>query len=152
MWMALFQVGGHDYRSDPLDALTQFHVSRRLSPVVLALAPLIGLGATVQELSSVITADIGQNLRILQPAIEAVAKMPDEDVNYVISKTMARVYRAIKNPSTGAVDSWIPVWSPTAGVLQYEDIGMVEMIQIVWNVLRESLSGFFSGNPSSSST
>jgi len=148
--MALFTVGSHDYRSDSLDALTQFHVSRRLSPVVLSLAPLIGLGATVEDLASIITSDIGSNLRLLQPAIEAVAKMPDEDVNYVVSRTMTRVYRAIKNPSTGSVESWVPVWSPTAGVLQYDDIGMIELIQIVWNVLRENLGGFFSGSQSPS--
>lgn len=141
--MALFTVGGHEYRSDPIDALTQFHVSRRLSPVVLALAPLIGLGTTVEELTSVITTDIGNNLRILQPAIDAVAKMPDDDVNYVILKTMARVHRGVKNPNTGSIDSWTPVWNSAVGMLQYEDIGMVEMIQIVWIVLRENLGSFF---------
>jgi hypothetical protein len=148
--MALFQVGGREYRSDPLDALTQFHVSRRLSPVVLALAPLIGLGATVEDLTTVITSDIGSNLRILQPAIDAVAKMPDEDVNYVVIRTMSRVHRGVKNLNTGAIESWTPVWNQSAGMLQYEDIGMVEMIQIVWIVLRENLSGFFSESQSPS--
>lgn len=148
--MALFTIGEHDYRSDKLDALTQFNVSRRIIPVVIALAPLIIPGATEKDIALLITSDLSRNVALIQPALEAVAKMPDDDVNYVLAKCASRVFRANKNPSTGAVDSWSPIWNSSAKSLQYDDLGMVDLITIVWNVLRENLEGFFSESRSSS--
>jgi len=148
--VALFTVGDFDYRSDKLDALTQFHVSRRLTTVVLGLAPLIALNATVEDLATVISADLGQNAKLLEPVLNAVSKMPDEDVNYVVSKTMQRVFRAVKNPSTGSVEAWTPMWSASSNALMFDDVSLSDLVQIVWYALRDNLNDFFSGSLSGS--
>jgi hypothetical protein len=149
--VALFTVGGHEYRSDNLDAIGQFNVARRLTPVVFALAPLISLGATTEELAAVITSDIGANLELLRPTVEAVAKMSDADVDYIIANVASKVYRGIRNPVSGQIDSWIPIWNAHARAFQYQDIGLPELVQIVWRVLQENLSSFSFGSPSTSS-
>lgn len=146
--MAVFTVGDHEYRSEKLDALVQFHISRRLTGVVIGLAPLISLNASVEDLATVISSDIGENIKLLEPVLAAVAKMSDEDVNYVVAKTMAKVYRAVKNPGTGAIESWSPMWSNSTHSLMYDDLNLSELVQIVWYALRENLEDFSFGSPS----
>jgi len=134
-----------------MDALTQFHVSRRLTSVVLGLAPLIALNATVEDLAAVITSDLGQNVKLLEPVLNAVAKMPDEDVNYVVAKTLGKVFRAIKNPSTGSIEGWSPMWSASAQAPMYADLSLPDLVQVVWYALRENLEDFSFGSLSRSS-
>jgi hypothetical protein len=147
--MAQFTVGQNTYQYDKLGAIDQFNISRRLTPVVLALTPFIDLGRTTEEIAAAIAADLVGSIKLIAPVLEAVAKMSDDEVNYVLSKTLVKVQRGVKDPVTQAVIAWSPVWS--SGGLQYDDLSMPDMIRIVWTVLNEQLSGFFSGNPSGSS-
>lgn len=144
--MAQFTVGDHVYQSDRIGAIDQFNISRRLTPVVVALVPLINLGATPEEISAAIGSDLAKNARLIEPALEAISKMSDDDVQFILSKTLSKVQRGVKDPVTAVVMAWSPLWG--AGGLQYDDLSMPDMIRIVWNVLSEQLGGFFSGSQS----
>jgi hypothetical protein len=144
-----FVVGDHVYQSDKIGAIDQFNISRRLTPVVLGVAPLINLGSTPEEIAASIGSDLTKYVGLMAPTLEALSKMSDEDVQYVLSKTLSKVQRGVKDPVTGAVVAWSPLWG--SGGLQYEDLSMPDMVRIVWNVLSEQLGGFFSESPSGSS-
>lgn len=156
--MARFKIGDNEYRSDKLDALTQFHVSRRLLPVLTSFtdvmvnlgpettAALVGGG---DEASGALSSALG-DLAAMRPLLEAIAKMPDDDANYVLNAALRVTHRANLAPS-GEVVSWSPVWNATARRVMFDDIEMMEMLQIARAVLTESLGRFFLDPLSSSS-
>jgi hypothetical protein len=88
--LARFKVGDNEYRSDKLDAFAQFHISRRLLPVLTSFgdillhqdaavrAAIMGGDAddpAAQELVSAALLDLDS----MRPTLEAIAKMPDDD-------------------------------------------------------------------------
>jgi hypothetical protein len=128
--MAEREIAGVSYRIDKLDAMKQFHVARRLAPVMGKLAGNIG-------------ADKDADLfAMLGPVSEAVAEMRDEDANYVISTCLSVCSRP--NPhGTG----FSPVAAPN-GRIMFQDVELPQMLQLVWAVIEENLGGFFAAIPS----
>jgi hypothetical protein len=125
-----FDHGGHTYRVGKLPAMRQFHVVRRLAPMLPNMAGL-GLkpGASRPE----------DMIAVLEPLARAVAGMSDADAEYVIATCMSAVER--KQPAGG----WARMES--GGRLMFEDMDMVGMVFIVGQVLRHNLSGFFDALP-----
>lgn len=124
-----FTVGDHDYRANKMDALTQFHVLRRLSPVIGALKDLAG-------------GDTSKGLDSLGPIAEVAARLPDEDVNYIIDRCLSTVQRK-KDGDTG----WVAVWNASAKRAMFDDIGMLEMLMISGNVVMNAIGPFSFGRP-----
>lgn len=112
--MADFELGGVSYRLATLDAMTQFHVSRRIMPLMASLG-----GA--DKMSSLFA---------------AIGNLSDEDAEYVIGKCLAECRR-----QNG--EAWVKIY--VNGRLMFEDIGMMGMVQLTFETLKENLSGFFSG-------
>jgi len=132
--MAEFEINGVHYRSGKMNAFQQFHVARKLGPILARMGTVLS------------TTDMGQEwLNHLEPLIEAIAQMPEEDCNYVLYRCLAVVARQ-QGP-----ELWSPVWSEQAKRLMFEDIDLAAMIQITINVLGDNLSGFFNA-PQSNST
>jgi len=126
------EAGGHTYRVGKLDAMRQFHVTRRLLPI------LTTLGLTADKLKGV-AADVAKDdalLLVAGPVADIIAKMPNEDVDYVIQTCLSVVRR-----KDG--ERWAPV---LAGVhFQYQDITMPTMVKLTIEVVRENMGGFFGG-------
>lgn len=128
------QAGDHTYRVGKLDAMRQFHVTRRLLPI------LTTLGLTADKLKAV-SADASKDdalLLVAGPIADIISKMSNEDVDYVIHTCMSVVRR-----KDG--ERWAPVLS---GVhFQYQDITMPTMVRLTIEVVRENMAGFFGGLP-----
>lgn len=124
--MSEFEVAGVAYRSGRLNAREQFHVARRLAPIFSTLTEAAATGGEPD----------------FAPIAQAVASMPDGDADFVLTKTLAVVER-----KQGTV--WVRLQSSN-GALMFEDLGMMEMLQIAWAVLQENLSGFFPAAPPTS--
>jgi hypothetical protein len=152
--LARFKVGDNEYRSDKLDAFAQFHISRRLLPVLTSFgdillhqdaavrAAIMGGDAddpAAQELVSAALLDLDS----MRPTLEAIAKMPDDDANYVLHGVLKVTHRANVGPG-GEIVSWSPVFNTNAKRVMYDDIELMEMLQILRAVLTESLGRFFS--------
>jgi hypothetical protein len=115
-----FELNGETYQLTKLSAMTQFHVSRRVVPIMAALD---GGGDTIAKLMG------------------AVSNLSDEDAEYVIGKCLADCRRK-------SGETWAKVF--VGGNLMFEDIGMPGMIKLTFETLRENLTGFFTGLPSGS--
>lgn len=126
--MGEFTVAGQNYKSAKMDAMKQFHVSRRLAPVLAGIAPLL------KDLKG------ADPLAALAPAAEAIGGISDADAEYILNACLDLCQRQ----QPGNI-GWARVRS--SGGLMFEDIGMAEMLQIAWAVLSENLGGFFSGLP-----
>jgi len=130
------EIGGNLYRLGQLSAREQFHVVRRLAPVIGGLVP------AMQDKS------VGaENLvEALGPIADAIAHMSDEDADRCIFGLLRAVIR--KQPK-GA--GWSPITTPGGGTqIMFDDITMEHMLRLAWEVLKHNLSGFFAALPSTS--
>lgn len=128
--MSKLEVNGHTYAVGKLNALTQFHVSRRLAPMLAA------MGISLQSLQTGMNSSMEDFLPVLGPITDMMAKMPDEDVNYIIFTCLAVVSRQ-------SGEKFGPI---TQGQnIMYEDIDMPTMLRLVVEVVKENLGTFMQG-------
>lgn len=112
-----FQIGEQQYRADALDAFTQLHIGRRLSPWLAAMAESDGSQAQI---------------------LAVLGQAPQADIDYVLRAVLGVVKR--KN---GAV--WAPIYHAEAGRLMFEDISGIELLDIAAGVVQDFLGPFFLG-------
>lgn len=143
--MTELTINGIVYRTGRMSALDQFHVGRRLAPVIARIGALNETSASDNGVDngSTNSADDG---RLFTTLTEAVSSMSDDECNYVIRKCMAVVARQ-------QGDRYAPVWNRQADRFQFDDIDMPSMLQLTIAVIQDNLSGFTlapvqTGNPS----
>ncbi len=127
--MSEFEINDVKYRADKLDAMQQFHVARRIAPVI----------AVVPNVLKSIKGDIGA----LQPLLEIVGKMPDDDVNYIISECMSVVYR-LDGPG------YVRVWTRGTNKPMFADMDMTVLLRIVFQVVSDNLLPFMNAGQQAS--
>jgi hypothetical protein len=132
--MTELELGPNTYRIGSLDAIKQFHLARKLVPAQIALgvsaADLAGLAKDSNEVAIMAA--------IMGPVAEVVAKMSEEDVNFILFTALAVVKRQ-------QADKWASVMVNKQ--LMFEDLSMPHMFRLVLAVIQENLSGFFVALP-----
>jgi hypothetical protein len=123
-----FQVKGITYSAGRVPALQQFHITRRI-------APLIG------ELASMGDALKGDGAALVKPLAEVLARMSDADADYVLFGLLRHAKRQIP----GGL-GWSDVVVGTA--INHLDISMPDMLQIAWGVLKHNMADFTAALPS----
>lgn len=131
--MADFNVGDFSYRSGKLSAFVQFHVARKLGPILAKLGPRLGPTEKATTM-----------MDLLEPAVDALAEMPEADCDYVLHRCLAVVQRQVGT-------AWQNVWNDGAKRMMFEDIDLSSMIQIAMQVLGDNLGNFI-GAPVLNST
>lgn len=127
--MTEFEINGVSYRAATMDARRQFHVARRLSSVLSPSADAIS-GVKASDSKATFVAAVNG-------FIDAVSKLPDDQLDYVIDACLDTVSR--KDGTT---------WSPIrrGGAMMY-DLDLYTQGAIVWHVVRGALDGFFASLP-----
>jgi hypothetical protein len=144
--MVEFEIEGKEFRFDKLTAMQQFHVSRKIAPLIPPLLPVFqkmredaAEAAEDGEEGPKPLEDIGTLGPLLQPFADGLAEMSDEASEYVFNTCLGAVrYRHGEN--------WIQMWSTTgkvAMVIELNDASL--LIRIVMRVITESLAPFLSG-------
>lgn len=135
-----FEINGQKFRSAKLNAIEQFHVFRKLAPVLGAAGAMIGalkpggLGAT--------------SIDTLMPLVHAIAELPEADCDAVLSKCLSVVQRGVE---TSAGTAWANIWSVEAKRMMSDDINdAVTMIQIAVHVIQDNIGNFSNALPSGS--
>lgn len=112
-----FTHDGHQYRVEHLPAMSQFHVVRRLGPVL------------AQALAS---------RAFTIAAAEALAKLPDADVEYVVGMCLSTMQR-----QDVKVAAWAPV--QVSGRMMFADIDTLPaMMALITHSMKAQFSDFFS--------
>ncbi|GBU18024.1 MULTISPECIES: phage tail assembly chaperone [Methylobacterium] len=119
--MAEFEVDGQTYRSGRMNARTQFHVLRRMAPI---LGPLQSLAANQG----------GANA--LPVFADAIGGLSDEATDYILDHCLAVVERK-------QGEAWARIKPPNVGALMFQDIDLMAMLQIAAHVLRDNYSELF---------
>lgn len=140
--MTVFKVNEIFYEAGKLDARTQFHIARRLAPLVKGLGEVVnsvgGVGEVIDaakrgEIRTVISKI--DPFAIAQPLLDALASMKDEDADYIIDKCMSATRRR------GVGDAWGPIVSVN-GLPMYPDMDYLVLTQIAYHVIQRNLVNF----------
>ncbi len=127
---AIVEVKGHKYSIGKMPLLAQFHVGRRLGPL------LITMGISVSDLregaSKLNAADLAP---MMVPIMEIMARMSDEDSNYIITTSL----QVVKRDAGGG--KFAPAFTPD-GTPAYMDIDLPVMMRLVMDALKENLGNF----------
>ena len=113
------------YLVGKMSTFKQLHVSRKLAPLMGTMVRVKSSGAELNF----------ENLAM--PIAAALATMKDEEVESIIGDCLSAVQRKIP----GGL-GYAPVWNADAKSLQFEDIGLREMMQLVHAVIMDNLGGF----------
>lgn len=135
------EINGIEYTIGRLNAVDQFHVSRKISPLVPKLMPLIAEVAKGDLDKAIEAIDNGGNGDLtdlqpladaLSPFMEAFALMPEDDVNYIIYKCLSVAKR------NGAVVC-------RNNTIMFDDMEMAQILPIVIATIRVNLGNFIQG-------
>ena len=122
-----FQAGGLTFRANKINAFTQFHLIRRLAPILSKLA------GSAEKLKN-------DPMQALGALGDHLAAMKDEDADYILMACLAATERSQDKMGWARV-----VINST---LMFQDLELPVMLQIAWEVIQFNFSGFFSGLPS----
>ncbi len=140
--MSEFTVRGKTCRACRMNAFQQLHVARRLLPILGKIPAMIGRGLEdiVADPKSVIE-HVAEHLSEIKLDVitETLAGMNQDDIDYILNACLDSVQ--IK-------DSGGTGWAQVRrnGVLMYDHIGMLEMLNIAANVIKDNLGDFFVEN------
>lgn len=139
--MENIELNGHEYVIGRLNALDQLHVSRKISPLVPTLMPIISeiaKGDLEKTIKAIEDGDNGELTGLeplaeaLSPLMEAFSNLPEKDVNYVIHKCLSVVKRG------GAVVC-------RGETIMFDDLDMEHILPLALAVIRINLGNFIQG-------
>jgi hypothetical protein len=149
-------IDGNNYRTGQLSAKQQFHVARRLAPLITKMGVAMSQGmltpqqapvqqkGTAEQDAEDQQAAAAREAFLALPIFEAVAQslseLSDEECDYVIRVCMSVVSREQSG-------HWIGVWNKAADQLQFTDISMPAMMQLTMTVLQDNLGSFMPAQP-----
>lgn len=137
------EIDGNHYRTGLLTAQQQFHVYRRLMPLLTDLNTAANIAAAVAATEAVEAEKKADMWAMLQgPVLNSLAKMSDETVDYVLATCLTVCERRV---DSGQSQAWARVAVPTANgfAMAYNDIAMVAMLRLVAETVQGNLGNFF---------
>ena len=122
------EVHGIKYRIGKMSAMQQFHVMRRISPLLAKIVKASQDGHGEETFAQTLE-------RIAEPLTVALAEMSDKDAEYVIKNCLRVVDRA-QSPLI-----WAPVCVGEA--IMFADLDAAALLNLTMLVVQENMSGFF---------
>ncbi|MGA9607000.1 MAG: hypothetical protein WBR21_08260 [Rouxiella badensis] len=140
-----FEIETNTYRTGKLSVFDQLKISRKLLPILAGLASEFGSlkdlkGLAAENEGSDPTLDKFAPLfeKVLPKIADTLSGLTEEDTNAIIHPCLAVVSRKAGN-------KWTPVFSQ--GELMFDDINLVNMLQLVGRVVVDSLGNFLPDIP-----
>jgi len=127
-------IGSRRYRTGKLDAFKQFHLFRKLMPILSGLGE--SFGAESGESEAAFWSSLG-------PVATAIAEMSQQDSEFILKTCLMAC-------TTWNGNGWVRVMGNN-GEMMFEDISMMDMLQLSFEVVKDNLGLFFPGpNPQNS--
>ena len=126
-----YTVGGHTYKVGKLDVFEQFHIARKLGPILGDVAVALESGEGGDRV-----------LQAIPAVVTGFAKPSNDDMDFCLLGLLRAVERQQPNGL-----GWGPVVIPNTRKLAYDDIELPQMLQLAWHSLSQNMHGFFAGLP-----
>ena len=135
-----FQIGERKFKLNKIDAMKQFHIVRRIAPILQELVPAMGTIAKskVEDLSE--EDKLAEFSKIVGPVMNGLARLSDDDSNFVLYRLLSSV--EILQPQ---FNSW--TYIATEAGIKMQDLELPEILQIAGKAFMYNLSNFFSSLP-----
>ena len=131
-----FSIGGKNFQLSKIDAFKQFHIVRRVGPILAELVP------SLSEFKGRDLKDEKQNLEVLAkiatPVMSGLSKLSDADSETVLFGLLSAVE---VQQSVG----WAKV--SQNGMLMMQDLELPVLLQLAAKSFMYNLQGFFSALP-----
>jgi hypothetical protein len=136
-----FEIGPRKFSLRKLDAIRQFHIVRRMGPMLSSLLPeLQGLARGAKNFDGLPEDEkISELSRLAPPFMQGLAKLSDEDANYVLYGLLS----CVEIQQGGG--NWASVYAN--GMLMFQDLELPLLLQLAGRAFAYNLSGFFSALP-----
>lgn len=131
-----FKIGEREFKLNKIDAFRQFHIVRRIGPLLAELIKSMqGIG-NVDEKSMTEAQKLEHFAKIAAPLMEGLSRLSDADSDYVLLRLLA---------SVEVYQSQFNVWAKVAteSAVAIQDMELPMMLQIAGKALVYNLSGFF---------
>lgn len=132
------ELNGQEYSLGRMSAMQQFHVSRRIAPLIPTLIPVflkLKGKARVSEGGKISDDALAEIAEALQPLVDGLAQLKDEDAEYVIGACLSVVQR--RQPT-----GWARVWN---GALMFDDMDLATILPLAVQVITANLGPFIQG-------
>jgi len=137
-----FEAGGRKFKLNKIDAFKQFHIVRRISPLLAKLVPVMSsiTKAKVGDLSEEQKLDEFGKLAV--PIMMGLSELSDADADYVLFRLLGSV--EVQQEFSGST-----VWAKVAtdSAIMMQDIELPILLQVAGKALMYNLSGFFGSLP-----
>lgn len=138
-----FELNGTRYKTNKISPMKQFHIVRRIGPILSDLMPAMGdiaksLKATGTQPEKI---DFDQIAKFVSPIMSGLSKLDDADSELVLYGLLSGVER-----------NQMGAWSYVSDgkTLMFQDLDLPAMLQLAGRSFMFNLSGFFSALPSTS--
>jgi len=134
-----FSIGQREFSLSKIDAIKQFHIVRRLMPVLTELLPVAQKYGKLskEQLEKKMTED---SLEDLAPVLNGLAKLGDADSNKILYGLLSSVQM-----KQGEHGNWANL--VTGEQLMFQDLELPILLQAAGRALMFNLSGFFATLP-----
>lgn len=142
-----FEAGGRKFKLSKLDAFKQFHIVRRLGPILGdVITAMQGAGKLpkvkgLEELSEIEKLD--QIAKLVTPIMNGLSKLSDEDANKVLLG-LCSAAEVQQQP----IGNWARVANESGLLMQ--DLDLPILIQVAGRAFAYNLTGFFAIAPQTS--
>lgn len=138
-----FSFGGKDFKLSKIDAIKQFHIVRRIAPILSELAPHMASAAKFQTVKDVEKLPDDKKFDIIgkfaAPIMTGLSKLSDADADHVLYGLLESI--EVKQ----AAGNWAKVAS--GSFLMMQDLEFPVLMQLAGRAFMFNLSGFFGALP-----
>lgn len=137
-----FTIGSREFKFNKIDAFKQFHIVRRIGPILSDLLPAMkGMSPVSTKKADKLSSDDQLDLlaKFAAPFMNGISKLSDADADLVLFGLLSSV--EVKQVS----GNWVKVSTPT--MLMVQDMELPVLLQIAGRAFMFNLSNFFTALP-----
>jgi hypothetical protein len=135
-----FEINGRKFKLNKISAIKQFHLTRRLGPILgklLENLPKFKAVAEKKELSE--SERLDQFAALSSPLMDGISKLPDAEAEFVFYGLLSCV------DMQQTTQNWMRVSTDT--MIMVQDLELPALLQIAGRAFMFNIAGFFSGLP-----
>jgi hypothetical protein len=138
-----FELGGRKFKLYKIDTFKQFHIIRRIGPILSDLLPMMKEAAKqgIADVDKMSTDEKLENIaRFASPVMNGLSKLSDADAEMVLFGLLASV-----EVQQMPVGNWARVATPS--MLMMQDLELPQLLNIASHAFMFNLSGFLGALP-----
>lgn len=132
-----FEINGVQFKLRKIDALKQFHIARRISPILADLMPALSQMAKVDKNKALSEEDrLAQFAQLAEPLFKGFAKLSDEESDKLLNGLLTAV--EMKQPA----GNWAKL--SNGSMLMFSDLDLAVLLNAAGRAFAFNMQGFFS--------